>query len=149
MRKKKCSICKDKKFLRDFNKKKSSPDGKQTHCRECNKKRSQKYYACNKEKHKRVVEERKWKVIHSNQQYIYNLTKEKGCVDCGEKDPVVLEFDHIKGKKRDCVSKMLLTGCSLQTLLKEIRKCVIRCANCHRRKTAKDQNWYCNIDTGS
>ena len=34
-------------------------------------------------------------------------------------------------------------------ILKEIEKCEIRCSNCHRKKTAKDFNWYHNIDTGT
>ena len=68
------------------------------------------------------------------------------CADCGEKDPVVLEFDHVRDKEKD-VSLLLAGGYSLERILKEIDKCVIRCANCHRRKTAKDQNWYVRLTT--
>lgn len=59
------------------------------------------------------------------------------CVDCGEKDPTVLEFDHVRGVKRRSVSEWVFTGgCSLKTLIEEMKKCEIRCANCHRRITA-------------
>jgi hypothetical protein len=67
--------------------------------------------------------------------------------DCGEKNPVVLEFDHIQDKKCD-ISRMLANGLSIKTIKAEISKCEVRCANCHRRKTAKDYNWYKN-KTGS
>jgi hypothetical protein len=57
------------------------------------------------------------------------------CVDCGEQDPVVLDFDHIAAK-RDKVTRLAWFGCSLETIDDEIKRCEIRCANCHRRMTA-------------
>jgi 5-methylcytosine-specific restriction endonuclease McrA len=60
----------------------------------------------------------------------------KSCTDCGEKDPIVLEFDHTgKIQKVKDVSRMLSGHYSWESVLKEIDKCEIRCANCHRRKT--------------
>jgi|SRR3989338_2809541 len=60
----------------------------------------------------------------------------KACVDCGERDPIVLEFDHsIPQKKFKSISKMLSGHYSWNALEKEMKKCEIRCANCHRRKT--------------
>lgn len=65
------------------------------------------------------------------------------CVDCGEKDPIVLEFDHrIPDKKFKQISRMLSGHYSWSTILKEIEKCDIRCANCHRRKTHKDGKFF-------
>lgn len=60
----------------------------------------------------------------------------KKCKDCGEADPVVLEFDHIeqRGKFKN-VARMLSGHYSWDSVLKEISKCEVRCANCHRRKT--------------
>ena len=67
----------------------------------------------------------------------------KKCADCGEKDPIVLEFDHrIPSDKFKQVSRMLSGHYSWNTILKEIEKCDIRCANCHRRKTHKDGNFF-------
>ncbi len=58
------------------------------------------------------------------------------CVDCGEKDPIVLEFDHCDPKSKfKLVSKMLSGHYSWESVQKEMKKCEIRCANCHRRKT--------------
>ena len=65
------------------------------------------------------------------------------CIDCGEKDPVVLEFDHRgnEGKSAD-ISVMKRQKKTLEKIKLEVAKCDVRCANCHRRKTAKKQNWY-------
>jgi hypothetical protein len=65
------------------------------------------------------------------------------CVDCGESDPVVLDFDHIdKGNKSASVADMLKDRRSWSTIEIEIAKCEVRCANCHRRRTAKQFTWY-------
>jgi hypothetical protein len=66
---------------------------------------------------------------------IFEYLSAHACVDCGEGDPVVLEFDHVRGKKTTTISAMITRKSSWTTFLKEIRKCEIRCANCHRRRT--------------
>lgn len=67
---------------------------------------------------------------------LFDFLSKKKCIDCGEKDPIVLDFDHIdKNNKFKSVAKMLCGHYSFKTILKEIGKCEIRCANCHRRKT--------------
>lgn len=64
----------------------------------------------------------------------------KACVDCGEEDPVVLEFDHIDpNKKFKTINKMMSGHYSWKSLEKEIVKCDVRCANCHRRRTYLQQ----------
>lgn len=63
-----------------------------------------------------------------------------GCQDCGEVDPVVLEFDHRDDKIMD-VSTMIGSR-SWSVIQAEIAKCDVVCANCHRRRTAKRFGWY-------
>ena len=71
--------------------------------------------------------------------YIYSYLKDNPCVDCGESDPVVLEFDHIKDKKFN----MSKAGrFKLETVIQEMNKCQVRCANCHRRITeSRNPGW--------
>lgn len=64
------------------------------------------------------------------------------CVDCGEKDPLVLDFDHVRGAKKDNISRMIRHIYAWSTIEAEIAKCEIRCANCHRRRTAVQQGWH-------
>lgn len=57
------------------------------------------------------------------------------CVDCGESDFRCLDFDHVTGKKFKDISLMMRSGYSWESVQKEMLKCVVRCANCHRKKT--------------
>lgn len=62
------------------------------------------------------------------------LKQEAGCADCGNDNPIVLDFDHIRDKKYN-VSQMVHDGFSWAAIKKEIEKCEIVCANCHRIRT--------------
>jgi hypothetical protein len=61
------------------------------------------------------------------------------CVDCGVSDPLVLEFDHLRDK-RWTISSMVTGNFPWTTIESELAKCVVRCANCHRRKTSAERN---------
>lgn len=81
----------------------------------------------------------------TNFELVFDYLSGHPCIDCGEADPVVLEFDHVSPNgKRGCVS-VLARGCSRKALLAEIDKCVVRCANCHRRKTAREFGYYKDV----
>jgi len=68
-------------------------------------------------------------------------SKNHPCADCGESDIVVLEFDHQRDKVAD-VSLLARDGYSLDKIKREIDKCEVVCANCHRRRTAKQFGTY-------
>lgn len=73
--------------------------------------------------------------------FLIEYLKVHPCVDCGENAIVVLEFDRMSLKSSD-IALMLKNRYSLTAIEAEIKKCEVRCANCHRRKTAKNGNWY-------
>lgn len=64
------------------------------------------------------------------------------CVDCGEREAIVLEFDHVRGIKEANVSKLMQNGRSWAQVLKEIEKCEVVCANCHRKRSAARGRWW-------
>lgn len=64
------------------------------------------------------------------------------CVDCGNSDFRVLEFDHVRGHKTDEISHLLSQGCGWPRIEAEIAKCEVRCANCHRIKTLERGKWW-------
>jgi L-lysine 2,3-aminomutase len=135
---KKCTKCKIEKELKNFNKK--YKNRLNSRCKECVRESVKKHYLNNKEYYinKALKHNKKYKLI--NKQFVWNFLKTHPCVDCNESDPIVLEFDHLKEKNND-ISSMISQSYSLETIKKEIEKCEVRCANCHRRKTAKQFNW--------
>tara|TARA_R110002020_G_scaffold65290_4_gene172469 strand:- start:402 stop:746 length:345 start_codon:yes stop_codon:yes gene_type:complete len=94
-----------------------------------------KHYRKNKEEIILRTVARNKKQIKKNKAFVDRLKRMFNCVDCGESDPLVLDFDHVKGKKRKAIADMISRSYSIETIKKEIRKCEIRCANCHRKKT--------------
>lgn len=79
----------------------------------------------------------------ANRLYVAKLKQSKGCVDCGITDPNVLDLDHIDpSNKLAAVSQLVRESVSKARIDKEIDKCVVRCANCHRIKTARDFGYY-------
>lgn len=72
-----------------------------------------------------------------NQIQLFAYLAAHPCVDCGETDLLVLEFDHVK-KKSFCVASLM--SHSWKGIYREIKKCDVVCANDHRRRTAKRAN---------
>ena len=96
-------------------------------------------YFRNNPKHLRLVKANTAKYWKENQEKLWTFLADKHCTDCPETDPLVMEFDHVRGNKRSSISRML-RHCLWSTILTEIAKCEIRCANCHRRRTVQSGN---------
>ena len=77
-------------------------------------------------------------LVHYNKQQfkkrLSEIKEASGCMDCGEINPIVLDFDHLKDKKYN-ISRMIHDGFSWAAIKKEIAKCEVVCANCHRIRT--------------
>lgn len=97
--------------------------------------------------HRRYVNQTRYR--RRNQKRMLEYLREHPCVDCGEADPRVLDFDHSKGDKTREVGVFVSSGYRWQRIEEEIAKCVVRCANCHRRKTAVDFGWYKGLGLGA
>lgn len=72
-----------------------------------------------------------------NKQFVNEYKRSHPCVDCGEGNYIVLQFDHTDGDKEKEVSIAVNAGWSIDHLTKEISKCDIRCANCHIKRHHK------------
>jgi len=139
---KNCTGCQLEKPITEFARK---GDKHQSRCKECFKLYTRAHYNQNKDYYKDKAnsfnESRKVETF----QFVIDYLKEHPCIDCGEKDPRVLEFDHVRGAKFKAISRMISDCCSIESVSEEILKCEVRCANCHRRKTAQQFGWYKNI----
>ena len=77
---------------------------------------------------------------------VWEYKNNNNCVDCDESDPIVLEFDHLpQFDKTENISVMIRNGVSWENIQKEIAKCELVCANCHRRRTHTRGGWVRNI----
>lgn len=140
---KQCTKCKEKKLLGEFNFKVRALGIRQYQCKECTRAFVKSHYKKNKEYYTNKAKKRNVKVKLDVQRYILGYLSKHPCVDCDEADPAVLEFDHREHKLKE-VSSLISRRYSLQRIKEEVKKCDIRCANCHRRKTAKDFGWFKN-----
>ncbi len=133
-----CYRCKTVKDGSEFSKNSTRRDGLQGYCKKCKKEADRANYLKDPQRkyrensaHKRSI---KLKVLD----YLLNHP----CVDCGEADPIFLEFDHVRGKKLCHVSNLIHQTRAWSTIETEIAKCVVRCIKCHRIKTARQFGWY-------
>lgn len=119
--------------LSDFNVRSAAADGRQARCRAC----CRRWYEAHRTAHIRNV-------YHRNSQFRKKLYEMLGeylithpCVDCGERDIRCLEFDHRDPTlKVTEVTRLIANSRNWAVVMQEIDKCDVRCANCHRRRTA-------------
>ena len=132
MKTKLCIDCKNILPETDFYIHRNKADGSVSRasiCKGCRKIYFKAYYSQHKKESLQRVREREKRA----KIFVRNYLAAHPCVDCGEKDIVVLEFDHVRGK-RFGIHAMVHAGYNHARILKEISKCEVRCANCHRRK---------------
>jgi hypothetical protein len=136
---KKCGTCHEIKPLDDFNRLRGAPDGRQPRCRDCCKA----WYAANSTQHKANVARRNRQVLALYYSRVREYFATHPCVDCGETDIRVLEFDHRPDQvKLADVAQLISRRQPWSIVQAEILKCDVRCSNCHRRLTgARANSW--------
>lgn len=140
---KKCSKCRKEKPFEEFNFKIKSTGFRQYQCKVCTRLYIKNHYNRNRGYYLEKAKKRNAEIKIVIYEYICKYLLKHPCVDCGESDLEVLEFDH-KGEipKFKAVSHMIRAQSKLYKIIEEISKCEVRCANCHRRKTAKQFKWF-------
>ena len=142
---KRCAQCHEHKSIEEFSWKIKRLGTLATYCKPCMRAYCKSHYRKNGHKHnaRRYENTKAYRV--RNRTFIIEYLAEHPCVDCGERDIAVLEFDHVRGQKRGNISEIVSAGWSLDYLQCEIAKCVVRCSNCHRRKTVRQFAWFKSI----
>jgi hypothetical protein len=138
---KRCYLCKLEKPLSYFPLNRKRADGRSSLCKSCKKAYNAAYYSKTKERHNPARIERLRHARLEARERVCAYLREHPCVDCGETDIVVLDFDH-QGNKSAAISVMIGAGRSWPDILKEIEKCEVVCSNDHRRRTAKAFGWH-------
>lgn len=139
---KKCTKCKQDKDEEDFAWRYKDKGIKSPICKSCQKEASDLWYLNNKEKQVANAKKNTFRYREESRKLIIEYLQANPCIDCGETDIVVLEFDHIDPEQKELNIARDYYLVSPEKLKEEIAKCQVRCANCHRRKTARDRGYY-------
>jgi ferredoxin len=110
---------------------------RQSICRECQRLQRREHYERNIDQEKARTYQVTKRRRENAQRFIYEYLSYQKCVDCGEYDFSVLTFDHVRGKKKKEISRMIADGDSVDAILQEIAKCQVVCSNCHMRREQK------------
>src|SRR5918994_2495669 len=108
-------------------------------CRTCRAAYKQRHYAANRGRYVEQARRRKQEQALARTRYLLEYFRTHPCVDCGETDAVVLEFDHLRDKRFNIGAALPYRN--WKSILAEIEKCEVVCANCHRRRTAQRRGW--------
>jgi hypothetical protein len=130
-----CGRCQQLKPLSEFNWRRRRRQQLDNLCRPCRSEYHAEHYQANRERYIDQARERKKALALERTTYLLDYFVSHPCVDCGESDPVVLEFDHLADKLFDIGQSLPYRN--WQSILAEIAKCDVVCANCHRRRTGK------------
>lgn len=125
-----CTTCNETKDLAEFSKKRN---GHQSQCKSCRKLWFADHYSNNKEYYK----ERNKVTQAKTRQWYRDFKATLSCQVCGENHPACLDFHHRDASEKDIAVGAAVTY-SRAKLLREIAKCDVLCANCHRKHHASE-----------
>jgi hypothetical protein len=111
-------------------------------CKECHRAVVQAHYIANRPMYIDKAKRRNALLINETRIKIKAHFLANPCVDCGEKETLFLQFDHVRGKKLMAISEMVRRHFSWRAIQDEIAKCEVRCAHCHIRRTAISRGWW-------
>jgi hypothetical protein len=133
--------CKSLIAVAEFNVRQRARDRLQPYCRACQRAYYKSYYDKSPAAHIEKQRQRHVRLWAQNRPLLDEYLREHPCVDGGETDALVLDFDHRDpATKRMNVAEMLYDY-AWPLIAAESEKCDVRCANCHRRRTARQLGW--------
>lgn len=136
-----CSVCGRSQPASEFALKNAATGLRATKCRACQRAYARQHYQENRPAY---LEKARRRRSAQRDRFAASLRLYFGthpCIDCGEADPTVLDFDHRDRETKVATVNKLIRSEDWNGLLAEIAKCDVRCANCHRRRTARQFNW--------
>jgi hypothetical protein len=125
-----CSKCKVNKLVSEFSFKNKAAGIHQSYCKECGKKLTRSHYSNNK----RQYLDRNTRSYLKRRELVREI-KSRACADCGIQYPFyVMDFDHREGETKE-YELSRVDRITIRALMREIEKCDVVCANCHRVRT--------------
>lgn len=136
-----CRVCHTARPMSEFPYRSMKAQTRQWICKPCQRTYAKEWYARNRAGHMSNVARNRSRSRVSVRRAVRRYLADHPCVDCGETDVRVLEFDHVRDKTAE-ISALVSVGARWALIEAEIAKCEVRCANCHRRKTVKAISGY-------
>ncbi len=137
-----CTVCGEDKELEAFGFRNKAAGLRHRACKTCVAAYGRQHYSANRLAYIGRNNKRSRALTLVLKEQVWQYVAGQSCVDCGETDQVVLDFDHIdRERKRQTIYRLVHEAYSWAAILVEIEKCQIRCANCHRRRTALQFGW--------
>jgi hypothetical protein len=141
-----CTVCKEAKDTTEFFAKDKSKGWLHSQCKSCYKTKRlsfmEEHYAKYGDAYRARARIRKAAIKKIRQEQLYEYLQGKACENCGFNDMRALDFDHQDPKTKRFGIARAITNCyAWEEILCEINKCKLLCANCHRIRTAQQQNW--------
>jgi hypothetical protein len=129
-----CTRCGETKNVDEFAWRNIARGKRDGYCRTCRAAYKQEHYAKNRARYIANAARRNARELERRTRYLLDFLRTHPCVDCGETDPIVLEFDHLTDKLFNVSTG--LRDRAWASVLAEMEKCEVVCANCHRRRSA-------------
>ena len=137
-----CGECKRVLRIAEFNYKHRDRGTFQHRCKTCQSRYSQAHYQLNVASYVQRIRKNNQRTCKQNREKLHDYLSAQRCMDCGIQGLAVLEFDHRDPREKENeISALVRAAYSWSAVLKEIAKCDVVCANCHRKRTARQFAW--------
>ena len=130
-----CGRCGQLKPVEEFAWRRKKKGQRHNYCRSCHSEYHRDHYLAHRQRYIDQAAQHKKTLRLERTLQLIEYFRTHPCVDCGEPDPVLLEFDHIRDKSFEIAAKLI--DYSWKRILEEVEKCEVVCANCHRHRTAQ------------
>lgn len=126
-----CARCITLKNVDEFHKNSKRADGLQANCKPCRKEIDSDSYK-NSKTRQDAIKKRRDCIKEFNRNLMRRYKVFCGCRLCDEVEAIALDLHHLDPSEKDLNPSSAISY-STDTLKREIRKCVVLCANCHRK----------------
>lgn len=134
-----CSKCGLKRPLEEFPRRSDRPLGRGAVCLACGRTYRRAHYARNVAYYVEKAARARARQRAQNYERLIAYLRSHPCVDCGETDMRVLQFDHLDPSAKTKEVSRLVLWATWRRAAREIEKCAVRCGNCHRRRTLRQR----------
>lgn len=126
---KQCRKCLRELCLENFTTQKKRKDGRHSYCKFCMRETMKAIYI----KDSSLIKQRNTLLKAKLASLVEDFRSINPCKICAEGDTSCLDFHHINPADKDRTISELIQMKNEKRLMAEIKKCVVLCANCHRK----------------